>query len=250
MNVLQAKFPYFYIDEFQDTNPIQVELLKLIGGRETIVGVIGDDAQSIYSFQGADPNQFHSFELPNIVDYNILDNRRSTNQIIDVLNKVRSNISQNKIRNVNSEKPLIIIGNKADALALAIDKCNNESVYSLSRDNITSNMMKKEIREDFADNKLLYKLLEVDKSSSSNHYRSKTVKRCLKAVELAHEGKFKDSIKELCQLFNYVDDKNEAKKEALKSLCLLIKEYKARSRNKLFIVFFWEFPNPKSVFFS
>jgi len=64
LTVLQAKFPYFFVDEYQDTNPIQVEILKLIGGKETIVGIIGDEAQSIYEFQGADPKQFRSFVLP------------------------------------------------------------------------------------------------------------------------------------------------------------------------------------------
>jgi DNA helicase-2/ATP-dependent DNA helicase PcrA len=64
--ILHAKFPYFFVDEFQDTNPIQVAILKLIGEKETIVGIIGDEAQSIYGFQGAEPKEFHSFILPNI----------------------------------------------------------------------------------------------------------------------------------------------------------------------------------------
>lgn len=38
LDVLRAKFPYFFIDEFQDSNPIQVELLRQIGERETVVG--------------------------------------------------------------------------------------------------------------------------------------------------------------------------------------------------------------------
>ena len=73
--MLQAKFPYFFVDEFQDTDPIQARILSQIGLKETIIGVIGDKAQSIYGFQGADPNQFSSFALPNVIDYNILNNR-------------------------------------------------------------------------------------------------------------------------------------------------------------------------------
>jgi DNA helicase-2/ATP-dependent DNA helicase PcrA len=50
LRILRAKFPYFFVDEFQDTNPIQTAILKKIAESETIVGVIGDSAQSIYSF--------------------------------------------------------------------------------------------------------------------------------------------------------------------------------------------------------
>lgn len=82
LDVLRAKFPYYFIDEFQDSNPIQVQILKLIGQVETKIGVIGDKAQSIYGFQGADATQFETFLMDGIVDYQMLDNRRSTNQII------------------------------------------------------------------------------------------------------------------------------------------------------------------------
>ncbi|MBK6965093.1 MAG: ATP-dependent helicase [Bacteroidales bacterium] len=48
--VLRAKFPYFFVDEFQDSNPIQIEILKFIAQNEVVVGIIGDKAQSIYGF--------------------------------------------------------------------------------------------------------------------------------------------------------------------------------------------------------
>ena len=69
LKVLGAKFPYFFVDEFQDTNPIQTKLVEQIGQEETIIGVIGDKAQSIYGFQGARREHFHLFALPNIKDY-------------------------------------------------------------------------------------------------------------------------------------------------------------------------------------
>lgn len=215
LKVLQAKFPYFFVDEFQDTNPIQVAILKLIVEKETIVGIIGDEAQSIYSFQGADPKQFHSFELPYIVDYEMADNRRSTNLIIDVLNKIRVDIRQNKFRNVNGEKPIIIIGERVAALKKAKENSKNEAIYSLSRDNITSNLMKKEIGGTSFDDTLIDQLSDIDKSGSSNHYRSKVIIGCVKATELAHEGKYKDAIKELEQLFKEKNNKSERKKKDL-----------------------------------
>ena len=225
LKVLQAKFPYFFVDEFQDTNPIQVAILKLIGEKETIVGIIGDEAQSIYGFQGAEPKQFHSFDLPNITDYVISDNRRSTNQIIDVLNSVRADITQNKYRDEDGEKPIIIVGEMISALRRAKELSNAEPVYSLSRHNITSNAMKKEVGGCTLDDKLIEELSAKDKPSSSNNYRSKVVIACLKATEFTRERKFKDAIKELERIFKDKNDKDKGKKEALRHMCLLMKKY-------------------------
>ncbi|WNF35243.1 ATP-dependent helicase [Bacillaceae bacterium IKA-2] len=223
--ILQAKFPYYFVDEFQDTNPIQVEILKLIGEIETVVGIIGDEAQSIYGFQGAEPKQFRSFDLPNIIDYVISDNRRSTNQIIDVLNCVRTDIKQKKYRDEDGDKPVIIVGEMILALRKAKELSNNELVFSLSRNNITSNAMKKEVSGTSFNNKLIEELTANDKPSSSNKYRSKVVIACLKATEYARERKFKDAIKELERIFKDKDDKDKGKREALKHICLLLKRY-------------------------
>ncbi|SDH43190.1 UvrD-helicase domain-containing protein [Desulfosporosinus hippei] len=225
LTVLQAKFPYFFVDEFQDTNPIQVSTLKMIGEKETIIGVIGDESQSIYGFQGAESKQFHSFVLPNIVDYEMADNRRSTNQIIDVLNKIRVNIRQNKFRNIEGAKPIIFVGERIASLRKAKEISNDEPVYSLSRDNITSNTLKKEIEGTGFDKKLIEELSVKDKSSSSNNYRSKVVIACLKATEFAREKRFNDSIKELESIFKDINDEQERKKVALKHICLLLKRY-------------------------
>ena len=225
IQVLQSKFPYFFVDEFQDTNPIQVAILRLIGEKETVVGIIGDEAQSIYGFQDAEPKQFHSFVLPNIADYVIADNRRSTNQIIEVLNSVRVDIKQKKYRNENGEKPAIIVGEMIAALRKAKVMSNNEPVYSLSRKNITSNAMKKEVNGTSFNDKLIEELSAKDKPSSSNHYRSKIVIACMKAIEFARESKFNDAIKELERICKDKNDKNNGKKEALKHICLLLKKY-------------------------
>lgn len=227
LKVLQAKFPYFFVDEFQDTNPIQIAILKLIGEKETIVGIIGDEAQSIYGFQGAEPKQFHSFDLPNITDYVMSDNRRSTNQIIDVLNSVRADITQNKYRDEDGEKPVIIVGEMISALRRAKEMSNAEPVYSLSRHNITSNAMKKEVGGPTLDDKLIEELSANDKPNNGNNYRSKVVIACLKATEFARERKFKDAIKELERIFKDKNDKDKGKKEALKHICLLLKKYDA-----------------------
>src|SRR4029077_8216466 len=49
----QRKFKYIMIDEYQDTNTSQYEIIKLLGAMHENICVVGDDAQSIYSFRGA-----------------------------------------------------------------------------------------------------------------------------------------------------------------------------------------------------
>ena len=83
---IRVKFPFIFVDEFQDTNPLQTLLIKLIGQKSTVVGVVGDIAQSIYSFQGARPTDFENFSIDGsreIKEYDIHDNRRSTENIVN-----------------------------------------------------------------------------------------------------------------------------------------------------------------------
>ena len=74
------------------------------------MGVIGDIAQSIYAFQGATPAKFTSFNLPGMVDYQMTENRRSTNEIVRVLNEIRSDIQQISYNDEAGVRPTIIVG--------------------------------------------------------------------------------------------------------------------------------------------
>lgn len=110
--IIRAKFPYIFIDEFQDTNPIQSEILKILGEKETIIGVIGDPAQSIYSFQGARLESFNEFTLENMATYTITENKRSANEIINLANIVRSDsdFEQYNPENKSGGKLKILVG--------------------------------------------------------------------------------------------------------------------------------------------
>ena len=221
INILNAKFPYIFIDEFQDSNPIQVEIFKKLGLGESKIGVIGDIAQSIYSFQGADYNQFQIFSFQDMKEYILNENRRSSNEIIDALNDVRKDISQVKVRNISTEKPIIFIGDMTLALRAAKIKCNDESIYTLSRNNITSNAMKAEINGIGLNSRLLENLKETDSTTK----RSNLIYACIKAIAYGKEGKFNDAIKELEKLFNYRADKIRGKRKALKYITLFLDKF-------------------------
>ena len=117
----RVKFPFVFVDEFQDTNPLQTMLIKLIGAKSTVIGIIGDVAQSIYSFQGAKPSQFTDFTMGGereLVQYVINDNRRSTANIVNFCNYLRqsdSNVTQRSRIITEAKKIHFIIGESDEA---------------------------------------------------------------------------------------------------------------------------------------
>lgn len=89
----QHKFRFILIDEYQDTNPAQYEVIKLLGAAHENVCVVGDDAQSIYSFRGATIQNILQFQkdYDNVKVVKLEQNYRSTQNILNVANEVISN---------------------------------------------------------------------------------------------------------------------------------------------------------------
>lgn len=123
--IIRAKFPYLIVDEFQDTTSLQTDILKLLGQKEMVIGVIGDRDQSIYKFTGANVNDFESWVLPGMNRYHIVQNRRTHKAIVDVLNHLKTdeNINQESIKcNLRDDRPLIIL----NTLQKAYQYCSKE----------------------------------------------------------------------------------------------------------------------------
>ncbi|RAJ10448.1 DNA helicase-2/ATP-dependent DNA helicase PcrA [Chitinophaga skermanii] len=89
----QHKFRYIMIDEYQDTNPAQYEIIKLLGAVHENIAVVGDDAQSIYSFRGATIQNILQFEkdYDGVKVVKLEQNYRCTKSILDVANQVIKN---------------------------------------------------------------------------------------------------------------------------------------------------------------
>ncbi len=87
---LATQFRYVLVDEYQDTNAIQAEIIRLISGSHSNILVVGDDAQSIYSFRAADVKNILSFPelFVGAQVFRLLNNYRSTPEILAFANNV------------------------------------------------------------------------------------------------------------------------------------------------------------------
>lgn len=91
----QAKFKYLLVDEYQDTNYAQYLIIKKLAARNENICVVGDDAQSIYGFRGANIQNILNFrkDYPDAKTFKLEQNYRSTKVIVNAANSV---IAKNK----------------------------------------------------------------------------------------------------------------------------------------------------------
>ncbi len=89
----QQRFRHVLVDEYQDTNPVQNDLVLLLGSEHRNVCVVGDLDQSIYAFRGADMRNLAEFEttFPDATVVVLDQNYRSTQTILDAANAVIAN---------------------------------------------------------------------------------------------------------------------------------------------------------------
>lgn len=122
----QHKFKYILIDEFQDTNPAQYEIIKLLGAVYENVCVVGDDAQSIYSFRGATIQNILQFQkdYEDVKVVKLEQNYRSTQSILHVANEVIKNNKGQIPKNLWTEN---IVGEKIRLVRTLTD--NDEGKY-------------------------------------------------------------------------------------------------------------------------
>lgn len=191
--VIARKFPFLFIDEFQDSHPIQVGLIKKLSECGSIIGVIGDPAQSIYQFLGADVTQFNTFALPHLQEYVISGNRRSTIKIVDFLNSIRGDLQQVPHRTVQGEVPVLLVGSHIDNYQ-KVQEIVGTDVYALSYDNLNANSLKKMMNANAQDKHLIDNIID------SNEERKTVVATYIKALEHAKAKKFKKAFDLLARL--------------------------------------------------
>ncbi len=90
---IQNKFTYFSVDEFQDTNRLQYDIVKLLASKTRNILIVGDEDQSIYGWRGANIENIFNFQrdFPEVKVLKLEQNYRSTKKILERANKIIKN---------------------------------------------------------------------------------------------------------------------------------------------------------------
>jgi DNA helicase-2/ATP-dependent DNA helicase PcrA len=101
------KFQYILVDEYQDTNSLQFDLIRLLTQKQQNICVVGDEDQSIYKWRGADISNILNFEVhfPQTKIIRLEQNYRSTQTILDVAGAVVKHNLQRKGKNLWTSNP-------------------------------------------------------------------------------------------------------------------------------------------------
>ena len=93
LDSIQNKYTYFSVDEFQDTNKIQYDIVKLLASKTRNVLIVGDEDQSIYGWRGANIDNIFNFtkDFPDAKIFKLEQNYRSTKKILDRANLIIKN---------------------------------------------------------------------------------------------------------------------------------------------------------------
>ena len=131
----QEQFKYILVDEYQDTNYAQYVIIRRLSQLHSKVCVVGDDAQSIYSFRGAKIENILSFkkDFPNAMIFKLEQNYRSTRTIVEAANSVIERNSKRMEKKCFSEGDM---GEKIRVLRAYTDREEAEMVVSDLRDKV------------------------------------------------------------------------------------------------------------------
>lgn len=171
LDYYQRKFQYIFVDEYQDTNKIQYELVRLLSDRHKNICVVGDPDQSIYSWRNADISNILDFEkdFENATTIILEQNYRSTKNILRVANNVIKNNFDRKEKNLwtdngegepivykeldNSEDEAIFVAGKISEL---MNKGYNLSDFAIL---YRTNAQSRSFEEIFVRNNIPYKIV-------------------------------------------------------------------------------------------
>jgi len=146
----QERFRYIMVDEYQDTNNVQFEFIRLLADRYKNLCVVGDDDQSIYRFRGANIRNILDFEkvYPNAFVVKLEQNYRSTQSILDAANCV--------IKNNFGRKEKALWTDEGKGEPVRFKRCNTgpEEAEFIASDIVK---LKKQGRADYKDIAVLYR---------------------------------------------------------------------------------------------
>jgi ATP-dependent DNA helicase UvrD/PcrA len=187
----QQRFRYLHVDEYQDTNRVQYDLLRLLTGPHQNICVVGDEDQSIYRWRGADVAILLSFsrDFPNAKVIKLEHNYRSTQQILDAAGAVVAHNPERLGKSLSAENGL---GSKlryfeardaqaeAEFVAGELDKLLNEDSDQTCAVEYRTNFQSRAFEEVFRRRGIRYKLV-----GGFSFYNRAEVKDALAYIRLA-----------------------------------------------------------------
>ena len=146
LNKYQNRFKSIMVDEYQDTNYAQYLIVKRLAAKFENICVVGDDAQSIYAFRGANIENILNFrkDYPDVKTFKLEQNYRSTKHIVSAANHV---IEHNKDR---LKKTVWTSNNDGEPISVTRNLTDNEEGMSVARSIFETKMNEQAKDSDFA----------------------------------------------------------------------------------------------------
>jgi len=196
----QRRFQYILVDEFQDTNDIQYDLLRLLCSPETSLFVVGDPDQTIYTWRGANVNLILNFDkdFPNTEDIVLFQNYRSTKSILHSANKLITN-------NVNRLKK-DLLSNQEDGekvLYFQASNAENEAKWVLDKINEIRALNKEVNYKDFT---ILYRSSYYSRALETELINYKYPYRIFGGIRFFQRKEIKDVLAYLRLVVNHNDE--------------------------------------------
>lgn len=202
LHFYQERFKYILVDEYQDTNNVQYNLVKILGKKrtgESNVFVVGDEDQSIYGWRGADINNILDFEkdFKGARTIKLEKNYRSTNVILNAANGVIKNNCQRKGKNLYTE---FEGGN-----LIRLFETDNEKAEAFT----VAALMRKEGRENnisYSDMAILYRTNAQSRALEEGLIREGIPYKIVGGLKFYGRREIKDIMAYLMLVFNQKDD--------------------------------------------
>jgi len=151
LNKYQSRFSHILVDEYQDTNYAQYLIIKKLAEKNKNICVVGDDAQSIYSFRGARIENILNFnnDYPDYKTYKLERNYRSTQNIVNAANSIISN-------NVNRIKKVVYSENESGSKIKVIEAVSDTEEGIIVANEINQHRFIEQ--QQFSDYAILYRI--------------------------------------------------------------------------------------------
>jgi DNA helicase II / ATP-dependent DNA helicase PcrA len=199
LNELQNQFKYLLIDEFQDTNLCQYSIVRKIASKYRNICIVGDDAQSIYGFRGADISNILNFErdYPELNVFKLEQNYRSTQNIVNAANSVIKRNRAQIPKNVWTENEE---GNQIELIKAVSDNEEGRLVAS----SIFEEKMQHQLK--FSDFVILYRTNSQSRAMEENLRRLNIKYKIVGGLSFYQRKEIKDILAYMRFVLNHQDE--------------------------------------------